>query len=435
MRLRDVLSLAFRTVRSNKLRTGITVTIIAFGIMALVGINTAIDAMKQKFSESFASMGANGFTIRYKDFRFFGRGNRPGPVSKEKKGEQKDKVSNTKIPITKEQAELFKKNYQFPSIVSLSVPGGESNIISMGGDKTNPTVQVTGGDENYIDINGYDLSAGRSLNDLDVQSGRNVCVIGSDLVNKFFRGNPDRALEKIIKINGIPFRVIGTLESKGSSIGRSMDNVAITSYNNVRRFFMSGISTPFNPNPGFSFTIQVKIPDVNQIETAIGEAEGTFRPIRRISATEASNFVIDKSDKFVQQLLSNLSLISVCAVVIGSITLLGAAVGLMNIMLVAVTERTKEIGLVKAIGGRKGSIRMQFLSESIIISLLGAVFGSILGILIGNVFSLVLNTGFVFPWIWLFLGIAICTVVGILAGLYPSLKASRLNPIQALRYE
>ena len=430
MRLLDILSLSFRTIRSNKLRTGITVAIIAFGIMALVGINTAIDAMKQKFTESFASMGSNGFTIHYKDYQFFGNNNQ---VTKEKKGAKKDKVSNNKIPITKDQAELFKQNYHFPSKVSLSLRGGNSNIVSLGSSKTNPTVQVTGGDEDYAELNGYTLNAGRSLNELDVESGRNVCIIGSDLVTKFFGGNPERAIEKIIKINGLPFRVIGTMESKGSSIGRSFDNVIITSYNNVRRFFVSGSVNMFNPAP--SFNIQVKVPDVNQVSLAIGEAEGVFRPIRRINTTDASNFVIDKSDRFVEQLLSNLSLITYCAIAIGAITLLGAAVGLMNIMLVSVTERTKEIGLVKAIGGRKGSIRQQFLYESIMISLLGAVFGSFLGILIGNVFSLVLNTGFVFPWIWLFLGMAICTGVGILAGIYPSLKASRLNPIQALRYE
>ncbi len=430
MRLRDTLSLAFRTVRSNKLRTGITVTIIAFGIMALVGINTAIDAMKQKFTESFASMGANGFTIHYKDFQFFQNDN--GEVTKEEKG--KVKKSATKVPITKDQAERFKQSYTFPSAkVSMSIRGGEGNIVSMNSSKTNPTVMVMGGDENYADLNGYKIDAGRTLNELDVQSGRNVCIIGADLVKKFFGNNPDHALEKIIKINGLPFRVIGTMESKGSSIGRSWDNVAITSYNNVRRFFLNGPVAPWNPIP--SFNIQVKIPDVHQMELAIGEADGTFRPIRRVTTTDASNFVIDKSDRFVQELLTNLAFITWAAVVIGSITLLGAAVGLMNIMLVAVTERTKEIGLVKAIGGRKKSIRQQFLYESIIISLLGAVLGSFLGILIGNVFSLILDTGFVFPWAWLFLGMLICTGVGILAGLYPSLKASRLNPIQALRYE
>ncbi len=236
--------------------------------------------------------------------------------------------------------------------------GGNNNIVSLGSSKTNPTVQVNGGDENYAELNGYNLNAGRSLNDLDVESGRNVCLIGSDLVTKFFGGSPERAIEKIIKVNGLPFRVIGTMESKGSSIGRSMDNVIITSYNNVRRFFVSGSVNQFNPAP--SFNIQVKVPDVGQMNLAIGEAEGVFRPIRRINTTDASNFVIDKSDRFVEELLSNLSLITLCAVVIGVITLIGAAVGLMNIMLVSVTERTKEIGLVKAIGGKKQASASSF---------------------------------------------------------------------------
>ena len=174
MRLVDTLSLSFRTIRSNKLRTGITVAIIAFGIMALVGINTAIDAMKQKFTESFASMGSNGFTIHYKDYQFFGNNNQ---VTKEKKGAKKDKKSNNNIPITKEQAELFKQSYHFPSKVSLSLRGGNSNIVSLGSSKTNPTVQVSGGDEDYAELNGYTLNAGRSFNALDVESSRNVCII------------------------------------------------------------------------------------------------------------------------------------------------------------------------------------------------------------------------------------------------------------------
>jgi putative ABC transport system permease protein len=431
MKIRDVLSLSFRTVRSNKLRTGITVAIIAFGIMALVGISTAIDAMKQKFTESFAAMGANGFTIHYKDYNFFG--NNQSEVTKEKKGAKKDKVSNSKVPITKDQAEMFKQEYTFPAKISINIRGGNGNIVSLGNSKTNPTVQVNGGDENFAELNGYDLSAGRPLNELDVESGRNICILGSDLVKKFFNDNPENAVEKIIKINNMPYRVVGTLESKGSSIGRSWDNVAITSYNNVRRFYLNDPISPWNPPP--SFTIQVKVANVNQMDVAMGEAEGTFRTIRRVNISDASNFVIDKSDRVVEELLSVLSFVTWAALVIGGITLFGAAVGLMNIMLVAVTERTKEIGLVKAIGGRKGSIRQQFLYESVMISLMGAVLGSILGILVGNVFSLVLNTGFVFPWGWLILGMVICTIVGIVAGIYPAIKASRMNPIQALRYE
>lgn len=431
MKIRDTLSLAFRTVKSNKLRTGITVAIIAFGIMALVGINTAIDAMKQKFTESFAAMGANGFTIHYKDFHFFGRGN--DEVKKEKKGQRKEKKSNDKKVITREEAERFKQRFQYPAKISLNLRGATDAIVSLGDKKTNPTVRVWGADEYYAELNGYTMAAGRDLNALDIQSGRNVCIIGSDIASKFFGADPERPIEKIIKINGIPYRIIGVLESKGATLGMSWDNIVLTSYNNVRRFFNSG-NNPYNQMGG-SFNIQVKVPDVRMVDAAIGEAEGIFRPIRRLNITEANNFVIDKSDRFVEELLRNLGVVTLSAVVIGAITLIGAAVGLMNIMLVSVTERTKEIGLVKAIGGRQKSIRRQFLYESIIISLMGAVFGIILGIILGNSFSLVLNTGFVIPWQWLFWGIVICTLVGLLAGLYPSLKASRLNPIQALRYE
>jgi putative ABC transport system permease protein len=425
MKFFDTFLLAFRTVRGNRLRTGITVAIIAFGIMALVGIKTAIEAMKQKFTESFSSMGATGFTVRYKEPRFRFGGN--SDLQKEKKGQKREKKSNIGKPITKDQAEQFKSTFEFPAKVSLNLFGSRDAVVSMGSRKTNPTVRIYGGDENFVDQNGFTIASGRNLNALDVESGRNVCVIGSDLVKKFFGENIERPVDQVIKINNIPFRVVGTLNSKGSSLGMSWDNVVITTYNNVRRFF--------NSNPNASFSIQVKVDELQLMESAIGQATGVFRPIRKLSTTEEDNFVVDKSDSFVEMLLTNLSFLTGAALVIGFITLIGAAIGLMNIMLVAVTERTKEIGLVKAIGGKQGNVRMQFLFEAIIISLMGALFGVILGVVVGNGFSLVLNTGFVVPWNWMFLGIFICSIVGLLAGLYPAFKASRLNPIEALRYE
>lgn len=423
MRLSDTLSLAYRTIRGNRLRTGITVAIIAFGIMALVGINTAIEAMKQKFTESFSAMGANGFTIHYKNwFNFHGDG-----VKSSKRGALKEKRSNNNEPITKLQAETFLSRYNYPATVSLGLSGVGDAVVSVGDQKTNPNIRVQGGDANYVDLNGFTLAAGRDLNQLDIQSGRNVCVIGSAIARKFFGDNPERPVEKIIHVNNLPFRVVGVLASKGSTLGMNYDNMILTSYNNVRRLFSTGA--------GASFNIQVKVQDVKQIDGAIDQAEGIFRPVRRLEVTEADNFLIDKSDTFVNLLLKNLSFITWAAVVIGVITLVGAAVGLMNIMLVAVTERTKEIGLVKAIGGRQRSVRQQFLFESVIISLIGAAFGVVLGVVVGNTFSIFLSTGFVLPWIWLLLGIAMCTVVGLAAGAYPAYKAGRLNPIEALRYE
>jgi putative ABC transport system permease protein len=425
MKFFDTFLLAFRTVRGNKLRTGLTVAIIAFGIMALVGIKTAIEAMQQKFIESFSSMGANGVTIRFKEPRFrFGGGNE---VTKEKKGQRKEKKSNMGKPITEMQAEAFKANYHFPAKVCLNIFGARDAVVSHQNKKTNPTVRVYGSDENFVEQNGFSIAYGRSFNQLDIESGRNVCLIGSETARRLFGENLEAPLERIIRINNIPFRIIGTLDEKGSSLGFSWDNITVVSYKNARRFF--------NSNPNSSFNIQIKVNDLRQMEGAIGEATATFRPIRRLTTTEEDNFVMDKSDSFVEMLLNQLRYLTGAAVVIGFITLIGAAIGLMNIMLVAVTERTKEIGLVKAIGGKQANVRQQFLFEAIIISLLGALFGVILGVIVGNSFSLVLNTGFVVPWNWVILGIVICSIVGLLAGLYPAFKAARLNPIEALRYE
>ena len=175
--------------------------------------------------------------------------------------------------------------------------------------------------------------------------------------------------------------------------------------------------------------------DLLLVNQAMGEAEAKFRAIRKLSTTEENNFVLDRSDSVAEKAMNSLGFLTVSATVIGFITLVGAAIGLMNIMLVSVSERTKEVGLVKAIGGKSKMVRRQFLLEAIIISVLGAIFGIILGILVGNLFSIVLNTGFVVPWNWVLYGIVICTIVGLVAGLYPALKAGRLNPIEALRYE
>lgn len=423
MKLSDVLSLSLRTVRSNKLRTGLTIAIIAFGIMALVGIITAIEAMNQKLTESFSTMGANGFTIRYKErnIRIGGGGN---DVQLSKKNAKKQKQSSLDKPITEEQAELFIQRYSFPAIAGVTTMAGNNYTISYQSKKTSPNVFLFGADENYLYLNGFALDAGRNFSTTEIRNAQNTCLLGYDVATRLFKLDPSNAVNKMVRINDILFRVIGVLESRGSTFGFSRDNIVIIGYKSVGKYFGGG-----------SFTIGVKSDQIGQLEDAMGQAEAEFRAIRKLSSTEASNFSVESSDSVAEKAMNVLGFLTAAIIVIGFITLVGSSIGLMNIMLVSVTERTKEVGLIKAIGGKSATVRQQFLAESVIISVLGAIFGIVLGILVGNLFSMLLQTGFVVPWRWVLYGIGICTAVGLVAGLYPALKAGKLNPIEALRYE
>ena len=423
MKIADSILLSYRTIKSNKLRTGITVAIIAFGIMALVGITTCIDAMNQSLKNSFSSMGANAFSIRYKELNIRMGHHESETTLKDKR--KKEKKSNLNKFIRKDEALLFKQTMQGNAAVSISIRAGRNIICNYGSKKTNPVVTVWGGDENYINVNGYDLDKGRGLNYLDVFSGRSVCIIGSNIATKLFGEHADKSVDKIIRVAGTPYRVIGLLKSKGNSGMMRQDDVVITSYTNAERF----------PDIESSYLLGVSVANVADMDNAIGMSTSAFRSIRKLTPIDEDNFVVDKSDKIAEMFIAQLSTISIAAFVIGFITLFGAAICLMNIMLVSVSERTREVGLVKAIGGKSSNVRTQFLFESILISLMGAVFGIILGILIGNLVGTIMHSGFIVPWRWVFLGIIICSIVGLLSGIYPAIKASKLNPIDALRYE
>ncbi|GAA4336654.1 ABC transporter permease [Flaviaesturariibacter amylovorans] len=425
MRFFDVYSLASRTVRGNKLRTGLTVAIIAFGIMALIGIITAIKAMNQKFTESFSTMGANGFSIRYKERNIRIGGGGGDELKVEKKNARREKKSSLGKPISIQEAEAFAQNYGFGAVVGLSTLATRNAIINFGTRKTTPNVFLFGADENYVTLNAFSVRSGRNFSRQEIQSAGNVCILGYDVARRLFKPSMDAAVNAMVRVNGIPYRVLGVLDSRGSSFGFSRDNVVVLGYRNVRRNF----------SQNGSFAIGIQVNDLHQVEEAMGEAEGVFRSVRRLNTTEESNFVMDRSDSVAEKAMNSLGFLTISATVIGLITLIGAAIGLMNIMLVSVTERTKEVGLVKAIGGKSRTVRLQFLIEAVIISVLGALLGILLGVLVGNGFSIVLETGFVVPWDWVGYGILICSFVGLAAGLYPAVKAGRLNPIEALRYE
>jgi putative ABC transport system permease protein len=425
MTFSDTLSLSWRTIRSNKLRTGITVSIIAFGIMALIGIITAIEAMNQSLYENFSILGANSFSIRFRERNIRFGGGPQSDLKKTKKG-AKERASNLGRFITFDEARAFKERFAFPATVSISKFASGNATIFYDDIKTNPNVRVLGGDENYLTNSGYELVSGRNFNKLDIESGRNVVIIGSDLVKKLFKNNAEYSIGKVIRIGTNRYRVAGTLKERGASSFLALDNICIITYNNARRVFSSD----------GSYSITVKARDFNQVDAAVGEATGVFRPIRKLHIKEADNFYIDKSDSIVESFIRLLRFLRYAAYLIGGITLLGAAIGLTNIMLVAVSERTREIGLSKSIGAKGATIRTQFLWESILISLLGAGIGILLGVGAGNLVGLMFfKTGFIFPVGWVAIGVIVCFATGLVAGLYPAIKASKLDPIIALRYE
>lgn len=426
MTFKDTLALSWRNIASNKLRTALTVAIIALGIFALILIVTSIQAASNSLTTSFSTMGANSFSLRFKDRNIRIGGGRQRENTKTNKSALRTKKSNLGKVITYDQARAFKKRYNFPAKVSLALMGPRNIVCNTSQKKTNPDISVLGGDENYLELNGYKIAYGRNFTETEIESGRSICILGSGVAKKLFPENPQKAVDKVVNVDHTPYRVIAVLEEKSSSAFFNTSKIVLTSYNNIRRLYASSSS---------SFNVGVMVADLSMMDAAIGEARGTFRPIRKLDVKDEANFYVDKSDSIAEALLTNLGFLEKGTIGIAFITLIGAAIGLMNIMLVAVNERTKEIGLIKALGGTKKDIRAQFLYESVLISLLGAVAGIVSGVLLGNVVAILLKTGFVVPWLWVIRGIIVCSLVGLAAGLYPAFKASKLDPIVALRYE
>ena len=409
--LTENIKISLSSIRSQLLRTVLTVLIIAIGITALVGILTAIDSIKQSINNNFTSMGANTFTIR----------NREMSIRIGKNGKRPKRFRN----ITYDEAIAFKNQFQFPSFTSVSTMASGASTVRYLSKKTNPNIQVFGGDENYVVTSGYDLQSGRAFSMQEIQYNSHVAIIGDELKNTLF-GSSINPLDKIISIGSGKYKIIGVLKPKGSSMGFGGDKITIVPLGNVRQYF---------GKDQMNYIINVQSKSPKQMDIATGEATGVFRKIRKVTIGEETNFEIIKSDSLAGILIDNIKYVTWAATIIGLITLIGAAIGLMNIMLVSVTERTREIGIRKSLGATKEIIKNQFLIEAIVICQMGGFLGIVFGIGIGNLISLLIGSGFIIPWVWIITGIVICLVVGLVAGIYPAIKASKLDPIEALRFE
>jgi len=402
--------LALQAINSNRLRTMLTALIIAIGLSALVGILTTLDAVKKSMTDAFSNMGANSFTIRNRGtgIRIGGSGERPKPFKS----------------IRYEDAIAFKKQLEVPASVAVSVFATFGATAKFETKKTNPNINIQGIDENSLAALGLDLAQGRNFSPAEAEQGNNVCIIGEEINNTLFKGVSP--IDKVLTAGNNRLKVIGVLVAKGSSMGFSGDR---TIY--VPLFKAKVINSNENP----SYTITVSVPNNDQMDNIIGESTAEFRNIRKVKIKEPNNFEITKSDAIAQTLIENLSSIAIGGVAIGVITLIGASIGLMNIMLVSVTERTREIGIRKAIGANPSVIRKQFLIEAVVICLMGGAMGILFGILLGNVISLMMGGAFIIPWLFIIGGFGLCVLVGVISGYYPAKKASKLDPVEALRYE
>ena len=407
--IQENLKVSVGSVMSNFLRSLLTIFIIAIGITALVGILTAIQSIKSTINKQFATMGTNTFTIESRSINV-------------QIGEKKYRRKNHPY-ISYRQANEFKQRFRFPATVSISTYASGTSTVKYKSKKTNPNVTVVGVDENYLITAGYHITKGRNITYSDVLLNRNIVLLGNDVINKIFK-NED-PLEKIVTIGSGKYLVAGILGKKGSSINSS-DNLCLIPYTNVRQYFSS-------PQQNYNISVTPNSPEL--YDAAMGYSEGLFRIVRNLNVKDEADFNITSSD-FLSKILNDvLKKVLFAATIIGFITLFGAAIGLMNIMLVSVSERTREIGTRKAIGAKSSMIKQQFLFEAVFICQLGGILGILLGILVGNVVSLLLKSSFIIPWGWIMGGLALCFVVGLFAGMFPAIKAAKLDPIVALHYE
>lgn len=407
---RENLRIAIKAIQSNKVRAILTMSIIAFGIMALVGILTAIDAIKSSLTSQFTMMGANSFTITSRGLNI-------------QMGSTRTRHRNYSR-ISYREAIEFKERFTEPAWVTVSFNASQLTTVKYDKEETNPNVSLMGVDENYLAVSGYEVENGRNFTADEIQMNSRLVLIGSVIALDLFPAGVD-PVGKDITVAGLKLKVSGVLKSKGAS-QMSDDKICFMPVSTARQYFS-------RPNMNFNIAV-MPINPVN-LDVMIGEAEGVFRVVRNLDPKDESDFNVVKSDTILNMLLKNIRYVTLAATLIGIVTLFGAAVGLMNIMLVSVTERTREIGVRKAIGAKPKTIKYQFLFESILIGQFGGIFGIILGILIGNGVSTMLRSNFVVPWFWVGTGIFVCFVVGVVSGYAPAVKAANIDPIEALRYE
>jgi putative ABC transport system permease protein len=408
---RENVRIAFGSIRTQLLRTILTVLIIAIGITALVGILTVVSALENTISSDFASMGANTFNI-----------NQYENTSRRRGGDEREIINPI---ISYPEAVAFKNKYSYPlTETSISFTATSTAEIKFESNKTDPENIIVGVDEYFMVNSGLETSSGRNFTGFDIQNNTYSCIVGSDFEKGLLKDvNP---IDKIISIRGAKFKVIGVLKEKGSTFGNSQDLRVLIPIQVARSLFTA---------PNINYTLSVMVAKKDLLDEAIDNANSTMRRVRKLNPVQDNNFAIVRSDDLINRILSITQYLGLASWLIGIITILGSSIALMNIMVVSVTERTREIGVRKALGAKKSTIAFQFFIETLLIGQMGGLVGIIFGILIGYGISSAIDFVFVIPWGAIIAAFITSFAVAIVSGLYPAIKASKLDPIEALRYE